>query len=182
MSVPATPSTATPSQTVGPFFAFGLPYGDGPRVVPEWHADAIRIHGVVLDGAGEPVPDALLEIWQAGPDGRAPVAEGALVRDGHDFAGFGRCPTDGAGHYWFSTLKPGGPAPHVAVTLFARGLLKQVITRIYFPGEAGNDTDPVLSAVPAGRRDTLVAVRDGDRSYRFDVRLQGDGETVFFAA
>lgn len=175
-------SPATPSQTVGPFFAFGLPYDDGPRVVPEWHPDAIRIQGRVLDGAGEPVPDALLEIWQAGPDGKTPLGEGALVRDGHDFAGFGRCPTDAAGHYWFSTLKPGGEAPHIAVTLFARGLLKQVITRIYFPGEPGNEADPVLSGVPADRRGTLVAVREGDRSYRFDVRLQGDGETVFFAA
>jgi protocatechuate 3,4-dioxygenase, alpha subunit len=181
MSVPATPSAPTPSQTVGPFFAFGLPYGDGPRVAPEWHPDAIRIHGVVLDGAGAPVPDALLEIWQAGPDGTPPAVPGVLVRDGHDFAGFGRCPTDAAGHYWFSTLKPGGPAPHVAVTLFARGLLKQVLTRMYFPHEAGNATDPVLSAVPADRRDTLVATRDGDRSYRFDIRLQGEGETVFFA-
>jgi protocatechuate 3,4-dioxygenase, alpha subunit len=172
---------ATPSQTVGPFFAAALPYSDGPRVVPEWHPDAIRIHGVVSDGAGEPVPDALLEIWQAGPDGTVPVAKGGLVRDEYDFAGFGRCPTDAMGHYCFSTLKPGGPAPHVAVTLFARGLLKQVTTRIYFPGEAGNDTDPVMSGVPAGRRGTLVAVRDGDRSYRFDVHLQGHEETVFFA-
>lgn len=173
-------SSATPSQTVGPFFAFGLPYGDGPRVVPEWHPDAIRIHGRVLDGTGEPVRDALLEIWQAGTDGQVPVAEGALVRDGHGFTGFGRCPTDGAGHYWFSTLKPGGAAPHIAVTLFARGLLKQVITRIYFPDEPGNEADPVLSGVPAARRGTLVAVREGDRSYRFDVHLQGDEETVFF--
>jgi protocatechuate 3,4-dioxygenase alpha subunit len=176
------PSQTTPSQTVGPFFAFGLPYGDGPRVVPEWHPAAIRIHGRVLDGAGEPVPDALLEIWQAGPDGQVPVAEGALVRDGRDFAGFGRCPTDGAGHYWFSTLKPGGAAPHIAVTVFARGLLKQVITRIYFPDEPGNEADPVLSGVSAERRGTLVAVREGERSYRFDVHLQGDEETVFFDA
>jgi protocatechuate 3,4-dioxygenase alpha subunit len=181
MSVLATPLLATPSQTVGPFFAFGLPYGGGPRVAPEWHPDAIRIHGVVYDGEGAPVPDALLETWQAGPDGTPPATPGALVRDGHDFSGFGRCPTDADGHYWFSTLKPGGPAPHVAVTLFARGLLRQVNTRIYFPGEAGNDTDPVLSGIPADRRGTLVATRDGDRSYRFDVRLQGDGETVFFA-
>jgi protocatechuate 3,4-dioxygenase alpha subunit len=171
---------ATPSQTVGPFFAFGLPYADGPLVVPEWHPDALRIHGQVLDGAGEPVPDGLLEIWQAGTDGRAPAAEGALVRAGHGFTGFGRCPTDGAGHYWFSTLKPGGPAPHIAVTVFARGLLKQVMTRIYFPGEPGNETDPVLAGVPADRRGTLVAARDGDRSYRFDVRLQGEKETVFW--
>jgi protocatechuate 3,4-dioxygenase, alpha subunit len=176
-----TPLPATPSQTIGPFFAFGLPYADGPSVVPEWHPDAIRVHGRVLDGAGDPVPDALVEIWGAGPDGRPAGAEGALVREGHAFAGFGRCPTDGAGHYWFSTLRPGGAAPHIAVTVFARGLLKPVLTRVYFPGEPGNATDPVLSAVPADRRGTLVAVRENDRSYRFDVRFQGEEETVFFA-
>jgi protocatechuate 3,4-dioxygenase, alpha subunit len=170
----------TPSQTVGPFFGYALPYGDGPRVVPEWHPDAIRIHGRVLDGAGDPLPDALLEIWQAGPDGRVPDSAGAFARDGRDFAGFGRCATDADGRYWFSTLKPGGPVPYVAVLLFARGLLKPVITRLYFPGEAGNATDPVLSQVPEDRRATLVAVREGERSYRFDVRLQGEGETVFF--
>jgi protocatechuate 3,4-dioxygenase, alpha subunit len=171
----------TPSQTVGPFFAFALPYEEGPRVVPEWHADAIRIHGLVLDGAGDPLPDALVEIWQAGPDGGVPAATGALARGGRDFAGFGRCGTDTSGRYWFSTLKPGGPAPHIAVLVFARGLLKPVATRIYFPGEPGNDADPVLRRVPEDRRDTLVAVRDGDRSYRFDVRLRGERETVFFA-
>lgn len=175
----STPSP-TPSQTVGPFFGYALPYGDGPRVVPEWHPGAIRIHGRVLDGAGEPLPDALLEIWQTGPDGRVPGALGALARGGRGFAGFGRCPTDADGRYWFSTLKPGGPVPYIAVLLFARGLLKPVATRLYFPGEGGNDTDPVLSAIPADRRDTLVAVREDDRSYRFDVHLQGERETVFF--
>jgi protocatechuate 3,4-dioxygenase alpha subunit len=171
----------TPSQTIGPFFGFALPYDDGPRVVPEWHPAAIRIFGRVLDGKGDPLPDALVEIWQAGADGEPPVSAGALVRDGRDFAGFGRCATDAAGRYWFSTLKPGGPAPHVAVLVFARGLLKPVATRIYFPGETGNDTDPVLSRVPEDRRETLVAVAEGDRTYRFDVHLQGERETVFFA-
>jgi protocatechuate 3,4-dioxygenase alpha subunit len=170
----------TPSQTIGPFFAYALPYGDGPRVVPEWHPDAIRIHGQVFDGAGEPLPDALLEIWQVGPDGQVPTALGALDRAGRDFAGFGRCPTDPGGRYWFSTLKPGGEAPHIAVIVFARGLLRSLATRIYFPGSPGNAADPVLSGVPAERRDTLVAVRESDRSYRFDVHLQGDQETVFF--
>jgi protocatechuate 3,4-dioxygenase, alpha subunit len=172
---------ATPSQTVGPFFAYALPYADGPRVVPEWRTDAVRIHGNVYDGAGEPLPDALLEIWQAGPDGETPAAPGALSRDGHGFAGFGRCGTDDDGHYWFSTVVPGGPTPYIALLVFARGLLKPVITRIYFPGEAGNDGDPVLSGVPAERRDTLVAVREDERTYRFDVHLQGEKETVFFA-
>jgi protocatechuate 3,4-dioxygenase alpha subunit len=172
----------TPSQTVGPFFGYALPYGDGPRVVPEWRPDAIRIHGVVLDGAGEPLPDALVEIWQVDADGRRAASAGALDRAGRDFSGFGRCGTDAGGHYWFCTVKPGGPAPHIAVLVFARGLLKPVATRIYFPGEAGNADDPVLSGVPADRRDTLVAVREDDRSYRFDVRLRGDQETVFFAS
>jgi protocatechuate 3,4-dioxygenase, alpha subunit len=175
-----TPGLTTPSQTVGPFFGYALPYADGPRVVPEWHPDAIRLHGTVVDGEGEPLPDALLEIWQAGPDGRVPSGYGGLRRDGHDFSGFGRCGTDAAGHYWFSTVKPGGPAPYIAVLVFARGLLRSLPTRVYFPDEPGNAGDPVLSAVPEDRRDTLVAVRENDRSYRFDVRLRGERETVFF--
>ncbi|MEV5753827.1 protocatechuate 3,4-dioxygenase subunit alpha [Actinoallomurus sp. NPDC052308] len=171
---------ATPSQTVGPFFGYALPYADGPYVVPEWRPDAIRIRGRVLDGAGEPLPDALVEIWQADADGNVPRSGGALRRAGEDFSGFGRCGTDAAGNYRFSTIKPGGPAPHIAVLVFARGLLKPVATRLYFPGEPGNTTDPVLSGVPAERRDTLVAVREGERSYRFDVHLSGERETVFF--
>lgn len=170
----------TPSQTVGPFFGYALPYEDGPRVVPEWRPDAIRVRGRILDGVGDPVPDALVEIWQAGPDGRAPRTPGALRRTGHDFSGFGRCATDRDGWYWFSTLKPGGPAPYIAVLVFARGMLKPVGTRLYFPDEPGNATDPVLSAVEPDRRATLIAEREGDRSYRFDVHLQGEQETVFF--
>jgi protocatechuate 3,4-dioxygenase, alpha subunit len=172
----------TPSQTVGPFFGYALPYGDGSRVVPEWHPDAIRLWGRVLDGAGDPVPDALVETWQAGADGEVPSAYGSLSRAGRDFTGFGRCGTDSGGRYWFSTLKPGGAAPHIAVLVFARGLLKPVATRIYFPGEPGNDTDPVLRSVDPDRRETLIAACEHDRSYRFDVRLQGERETVFFAA
>jgi protocatechuate 3,4-dioxygenase, alpha subunit len=170
----------TPSQTVGPFFGYALPYADGPYVVPEWRPDAIRIRGRVLDGAGEPLPDALVEIWQADADGDVPRRGGALRRAGNDFSGFGRCGTDAAGNYWFSTVKPGGPAPHIAMLVFARGLLKPVATRVYFPDEPGNATDPVLSVVPPDRRDTLVAVQEGDRSYRFDVHLRGERETVFF--
>jgi protocatechuate 3,4-dioxygenase, alpha subunit len=172
----------TPSQTVGPFFGYALPYGDGSRVVPEWHPDAIRIQGRVLDGAGEPVPDALVEIWQADAGGAVPSARGSLRRAGRDFTGFGRCGTDPEGRYWFSTLKPGGVAPHIAVLVFARGLLKPVATRIYFPAEPGNAADSVLRSVAAERRETLIAVREHDRSYRFDVHLQGERETVFFGA
>ncbi len=174
--------TATPSQTVGPFFGYALPYAGGPRVAPEWHPDAIRIHGRVLDGDGEPLPDALVEIWQTGPDGEVTREVGSVDRAGRDFAGFGRCATDADGRYWFSTLKPGGPAPHIAVLVFARGLLKPVATRLYFPGEEGNAADGVLAAVPEARRDTLVALREDVRSYRFDVHLQGEQETVFFAS
>ncbi len=172
---------ATPSQTIGPFFGFALPYAAGPRVVPEWRADAIRIDGRVLDGAGDPLPDAILEIWQAGPGGETPASGGALDRDGRDFSGFGRCATDADGCYWFSTVKPGGPAPYIAVLVFARGLLKPAATRLYFSDEPGNADDAVLAAVPDDRRDTLVALRKDVRSYRFDVHLQGEQETVFFA-
>lgn len=174
----------TPSQTVGPFFGFALPYGDGPRVVPEWHQDAIRIHGRVLDGAAEPVPDALVEIWQPDHRGTISTDAGALRRAGLGFSGFGRCGTDSEGGFWFSTLKPGSAgasASCAALLVFARGLLKPVSTRVYFPEDAqAHATDPVLSLVDAQRRQTLVAVREDSRRYRFDVRLQGENETVFF--
>jgi protocatechuate 3,4-dioxygenase alpha subunit len=166
--VPAT----TPSQTVGPFFAIALPWPDGPFVVPDATPGAIRLHGVVLDGAGEPVPDALVETWQAGPDGRF---------DG--FRGFGRCPTDGGGRWAIVTLKPGrleGHAPHVAVSVFARGLLDRVVTRIYFADE-DNAGDPVLAGLGDAERATLLARAEGEDGYRFDIHLQGERETVFFA-
>ncbi|HEX5909009.1 MAG TPA: protocatechuate 3,4-dioxygenase subunit alpha [Thermoleophilaceae bacterium] len=168
----------TPSQTVGPFFNIGMP-GDRTELVAEGTEGAVRIEGVVCDAEG-PVVDALLEIWQAGPDGRY---------DEPGFAGFGRGETDPEdGTYAFVTVKPGqvpGPngalqAPHLLVSVFARGLLKRLVTRIYFEDEGdANATDPVLAAVDPDRRDTLIARRDGE-AYRFDVRLQGDGETVFF--
>ncbi|MFC4907153.1 protocatechuate 3,4-dioxygenase subunit alpha [Actinomadura gamaensis] len=173
----------TPSQTVGPFFGHALPYAEGPEVVPGWHPDAITVRGRVLDGAGEPVPDALIEIWQADGDGRVPSGEGGLRRAGHGFSGFGRCGTDPAGRYWFRTVRPGAvgeDAPYIAVLVFARGLLKPVRTRLYFPQDAAaHATDPLLSAVPAERRPTLVAVAEDDRTYRFDIHLQGERETVF---
>ncbi|GAA0556655.1 protocatechuate 3,4-dioxygenase subunit alpha [Actinomadura livida] len=173
----------TPSQTVGPFFGYALPYETGPRVVPGWRPDAIDVRGRVLDGAGEPVPDALLEIWQADESGRIPRRPGGIVRDGHDFSGFGRCGTDADGAFWFTTVKPGAVgdgAPCIAVLVFARGLLKPVFTRLYFPeDETAHAADPLLGAVPAERRATLIAAREGERRYRFDIRLQGDRETVF---
>jgi protocatechuate 3,4-dioxygenase alpha subunit len=183
----------TPSQTVGPFFAMGLPWPDGPYVVPEGTPGAITITGTVRDGAGEPVPDALVEAWQADPDGRFAHPDdprGAAAPSG-GFRGFGRCATDEAGRFRFITLKPGAlptpgggvEAPHLDVSVFARGLLDRVVTRIYFPDElAANEADPVLTSVenPA-RRATLVAQAGAQPGeFRFDIRLQGDGETVFF--
>jgi len=175
----------TPSQTVGPFFAFGLPYADGPYVVPEWRTDAIRLRGRVLDGNGTPVPDAMLEVMQADADGSPPREVGALRRAGAGFSGFGRCDTDAEGHYWFSTVKPGpvgDNAPYIALLVFSRGLLKPVFTRVYFPEEErANAADPLLSVVEENRRNTLIATPDGPAGYRFDVRLQGEEETVFLA-
>jgi protocatechuate 3,4-dioxygenase alpha subunit len=157
----------TPSQTVGPYFSLGLLDPPANELVPA----GIRITGRVLDGAGEPVPDAMVEIWQADDEGRYRT----------DF-GWGRSGCDGEGRYWFVTRKPGGvegQAPHLSVMVFARGLLKPVLTRMYFPDEEdANASDRVLSAV--GDASTLVARATGD-GLEFDIRLQGDAETVFFA-
>ncbi|MFC5754153.1 protocatechuate 3,4-dioxygenase subunit alpha [Actinomadura rugatobispora] len=173
----------TPSQTVGPFFGYALPYEGGPEVAPAGREGAITVRGRILDGAGDPVPDALVEIWQADGSGEVPRRTGGLRRAGHGFSGFGRCGTDAAGGYWFSTLRPGaagGDAPCISVLVFARGLLKPVFTRLYFPEDAAaHATDPLLSQVPEDRRATLIAEREADGSYRFDVRLQGERETVF---
>jgi protocatechuate 3,4-dioxygenase alpha subunit len=152
----------TPPQTVGPFFAIALPWPEGPFVVARDAEDAIALHGVVLDGEGVPVPDALVETWQA--------------------EGFGRCPTDADGRWEIVTRKPsgvGGEAPHVAVAVFARGLLDRVPTRLYFGDEeAANAADPLLSSLDPDRRGTLIA-RAEPGGYRFDIHLQGDDETVF---
>jgi protocatechuate 3,4-dioxygenase alpha subunit len=158
----------TPSQTVGPFFAIGLPFEAGPYACEQDAPDAIWVRGTVYDGAGDPVPDALIETWQTSPT---------------DFRGFTRCATGPDGSYAIRTRRPGpvpGPdgrpqAPHLAVSVFARGLLDRVVTRIYFEDGA----DPILSTVDPSRRATLVATPHED-GYRFDIRLQGEGETVFF--
>ena len=171
----------TPSQTVGPFFAIGL--DDFAEVVPPGASDAIRVFGRVFDGAGQPVDDALVEIWQADPAGR--------YSDSTDgFRGFARCGTKADGSFEFVTVKPGrvpGPdgrlqAPHIAVSVFARGVLKRLVTRVYFPDEtAANAEDPVLASLPDEQsRAGLVAGAEGD-GLRFDIRLQGGGETAFFA-
>ncbi len=186
----------TPSQTIGPFLAIGLPWPDGPYVVPPGTPGAITISGRVLDGAGSPVPDALVETWQADPDGRFDHPDdprGAAARAGPAFRGFGRSATDPEGRYRIVTLRPGSlpcpgggsEAPHLDVSVFARGLLDRVVTRIYFPDEAEtNAADPVLAEIPdADRRATLVAVADPDRpgsEFHFDIWLKGERETVFF--
>lgn len=178
-------SAQTPSQTVGPFFGYALPYPGGADVAPGWHPDAMRLHGTVFDGNGDPVPDAILEIWHADPHGLPIRVRGSLARDSYTVTGFGRAAVDGSGHYSFTTLKPGamraGSAPYVLIAVFARGLMHHLFTRAYFADEvAGNASDPALDRVPADRRETLMAAADAPGSYRFDIRLQGDGETVFF--
>ena len=173
----------TPGQTIGPFFGLSLPYGGGPELVPPGAPGAIRLHGRVLDGAGDPVPDALLELWQPDPSGIVVRRPGSLHRDGWTFTGWGRATTDGAGQWSFSTLAPGptrpGAAPFFALTIFARGLLDRLRTRVYLPGDAAVlAADPLLAALPAGRRDTLVATAEPG-GYALDVVLQGERETVF---
>jgi protocatechuate 3,4-dioxygenase, alpha subunit len=173
--------TPTPGQTIGPFFAHALPFERDSELVPPGSPGRIRLHGVVTDGAGAPVPDALLEIWQADASGAVPSATGSLRRDGWTFTGWGRASTDDEGHYSFTTVEPGAvrpeSAPFIAVTVFARGLLNRLFTRAYVPDDrlAG---DRLLNSLPAERRQTLIAARD-EHGLRFDVRLQGDGETVF---
>jgi protocatechuate 3,4-dioxygenase, alpha subunit len=164
----------TPGQTVGPFFGYALPFAGDDQLVPPTRPDAVRLHGRVLDGAGQPVPDALVELWQTAPDGTVPRAAGSLRRDGYTFTGWGRASTDNTGHYQFTTLRPGGAAPYFAITVFARGLLDRLFTRAYLP-----DTR-ALPDVPAERRHTIVAEAD-DRGFVFDIRLQGEDETVFFS-
>lgn len=189
MSVQTPPAT-TPSQTVGPFFALegGMVWPDGPEVVAEGTEGAITVRGRLTDGGGAPVPDAIVEIWQADEQGRFP--QGDPRGSETAFRGLGRCATAPEGGFWFRTVKPAAlptpageaEAPHINVSVLARGLLHRLVTRIYFPDEAeANGNDPVLSAVDEHRRETLVATAEADGGYRFDIRLQGDGETVFFA-
>jgi protocatechuate 3,4-dioxygenase alpha subunit len=170
----------TPSQTVGPFFAIELPYGDGRYAVPEGTPGAIWLRGRVLDGDGAPVPDALVETWQADASGQF----------GGDFRGFGRSGTDDEGRWAILTLKPGPvpggsdettQAPHVDLAIFARGLLHQVVTRLYFADEdQANAADPVLAVLGEQARATLVAQSSSD-GYELDIHLQGAHETTFFA-
>ncbi len=183
--------STTPAQTVGPYFAIGLPWPEGPYAVPKDTPGAIRITGLVYDGSGELVPDNLIETWQADPDGHFADLHGFGTDSTLEgFRGFGRCGyEDGDGSYEIVTVKPGRvstpdgtlQAPHIDVSVFARGMLHRCVTRIYFADEAqANEADPILARVPPDRRDTLLA-QPTDDGYRFDIRLQGPGETVFFA-
>jgi protocatechuate 3,4-dioxygenase alpha subunit len=175
----------TGGQTIGPFFAFGLPYPGGEEVVAPFSPGSMLLTGRVLDGAGVPVPDALVEIWQPAPDGAVPTAAGSLHRDGITFTGFGRSATDAEGRFRFWTVEPGVPdgsaaAPFFAVTVFARGLLDRLHTRIYLPDDAAAlQRDPLLASLEAAERETLVARRDGGGRLVHDIRLQGEKETVF---
>ena len=205
----------TPSQTVGPFFHYGLPWKGGadlvgksdmgarPDLFPEEHyvlnlsspsgtpdGSVIELTGRVIDGAGAGVPDAMIEIWQANAAGRYRSHDDTrdnVALDPH-FVGFGRASTDDEGRYRFRTIMPGrvpGPgnalqAPHIALSLFGRGLIKRLATRVYFDGAAGNEGDPALAQVPAARRRTLIACLDAAGAWSLDLVLQGAGETVFF--
>ena len=174
----------TPSQTVGPYHTLGLTWTDGPFAVAAGTPGAIWLRGRLLDGHGDPIPDGLVETWQADPSGGFAHAQG-----GGSFRGFGRCATDADGGYAILTLKPGPipstaggrQAPHIDVSVFARGMLKRAVTRIYFADEAdANTADPVLAGIAdPDARATLIA-EPTDEGYRFDIRLQGDRETVFF--
>jgi protocatechuate 3,4-dioxygenase alpha subunit len=182
----------TPSQTVGPYFAIGLPWEGGPHAVAPGTPGALTISGTVRDGLGALVPDHLIETWQADPEGRFADLHGyGGASELAGFRGFARCGhEEGDGTWAITTVKPGrvpGPggslqAPHLAVSLFARGLTQRLVSRIYFADEEeANAQDVVLAGVPAARRHTLLA-QPVDGGYAWDVVIQGEDETVFFAA
>jgi protocatechuate 3,4-dioxygenase alpha subunit len=184
----------TPSQTVGPFYSLGMTRQPMNRLAGDsTEGEKIRIEGRVFDGDGEPVPDAMVEIWQANAYGRYNHPDDKQEKPlDSSFAGWGRSGTDRSGLFSFETIKPGPvpgageslQAPHINVTIFARGMLVHAFTRIYFSDEAANHADPILSSIKSTeRRKTLIARREDQDSrpvYRFDIRLQGDNETVFF--
>ena len=192
-------SGITPSQTVGPYFEYGLTPGTSYQwndafgndlVTPDVSGERIRIVGQIFDGDGKTITDSMLEIWQADAQGRFADPQDKRALPNSAFRGFGRCGTDASGGYSFHTIKPGsvpGPgdkpqAPHILLAVYARGMTQQTMTRIYFENEPANAADPILALVPSDRRSTLIAKREaGDAvTYRLDVHLQGDRETVFF--
>ncbi|WP_457973168.1 protocatechuate 3,4-dioxygenase subunit alpha [Arthrobacter sp. D1-17] len=180
----STKPVPTPAQTVGPFYGYALPYDKDRELLAPGSPGSIRLQGTVYDGAGHPVPDAILEIWQPDPEGKIVSKTGSLVRDGYTFTGWGRSAVGNSGVYTFTTVNPGptkpGAAAFISVAVFARGLMNRLFTRIYLPenGEA-LAKDPLLSSVDPERRETLIARRDADGGLTFDIRLQGEDETVF---
>ena len=183
---PALKLAPTPGQTIGPFYGYALPFPRDNELVNQARDGFIRLHGTVTDGHGAPIPDALLEIWQADEAGNVVGKDGSLIRDGFTFTGWGRAAVDNVGHYTFTTLNPGateeGKAPFIMLTIFARGLLNRLFTRIYLPEDtAALAVDPLLASLEPERRNTLIAVREGDGALRFDISLQGEGETVFLS-
>jgi protocatechuate 3,4-dioxygenase alpha subunit len=181
----------TPSQTVGPYFAIGMPWPGGPHAVAPGTPDAITIRGVIFDGAGDPIPDYLLETWQSDPEGRFAdmwgFGEPSVLEGFRGFARIGH--EDGDGSFELLTVKPGPvtlpsgavAAPHIDVSIFARGMLNRCVTRFYFADEEeANAADPTLATVPPERVQTLLA-QPLESGYEIDIRLQGPGETVFFA-
>jgi protocatechuate 3,4-dioxygenase alpha subunit len=181
---------ATTSQTIGPYLRIGLEWMVIEDLAPQGVAgERVRIEGRVLDGDGKPVNDAAVEIWQANSHGKYASPEDTQDKPLEPkFRGYGRSLTDSEGNFRFRTIKPGRvpgldgklQAPHLVVTIFMRGLLKQLVTRVYFPDEPANADDAVLKLVPAERRPSLVARRKGDGVLEWNVVLQGGNETVFF--
>jgi protocatechuate 3,4-dioxygenase, alpha subunit len=198
--VPAKPQGITPSQTVGPYFAYGLTSNgkydwndafSNNLVTADTSGERVRVEGRVFDGDGKPVPDCMLEIWQADAQGRFADPQDTRAQPNSSFRGFGRCGTGQDGGYAFDTIKPGSvpdpdgkpQAPHILLAIFARGMLLQNYSRIYFGGDPANADDPVLALVPMDRRATLIAQQancNGNAIYRLDIHLQGDNEMVFF--
>jgi protocatechuate 3,4-dioxygenase, alpha subunit len=183
----------TPSQTVGPFFHLGLAHLNRHSLVPEGTPanQVLSFHGHVYDADLAPVPDAVLELWQADSNGEYFDREYASRAGAKAFTGFGRIPTGESGEFHFTTIKPGAvrsrsggatQAPHISVTIFMRGLLRHLATRIYFPADPHNAADPILHAVPPARRDTLIAIPSAGEPNKFEwnVVLQGENETAFF--
>jgi protocatechuate 3,4-dioxygenase, alpha subunit len=181
---------ASTSQTIGPYLRIGLEWMVIEDLAPQGVAgERVRIEGRIVDGDGKPVNDAAVEIWQANSHGKYASPEDTQDKPlDPRFRGYGRSLTDSDGNFRFRTIKPGGvpgpdgkpQAPHITVTIFMRGLLKQLVTRIYFPDEPANADDPVLALVPAERRGSLVAAKKGDGALEWNVVLQGRNETVFF--
>jgi len=185
------PGQSTPSQTVGPFFSIGLEHLNRSDLSVGTTGERITIQGKVIDGDSKPVPDAILEIWQADASGQYHYPEHSTAPgEATPFFGFGRIPTDDQGRFSFITIKPGPvhgldgkpQAPHLQISVFMRGLLKQLVTRLYFPGEPLNVSDPVLQIVPESRRETLIArqASPNQNTLEWNVCLQGQNETVFF--